>query len=115
MYFFFFFLETNHEQQPKRQLSHRLAKEKTQKILTTLESNAEDEDCFSDANSDVDPAWVPKNDDIDTSKNTSLSSNRRNFSHKKFSKEQCSKSGSSLINNNNKTDDLAVTMPFKVL
>lgn len=92
-----------------------MAKEKTQKLLITLKSNAEDEDVLSDANSDVDPAWVPNNDDNDASKNTSLFSNRRNFSHKKFSKEQCSRSGSSLINNNNQTDDLAVTMPFKVL
>lgn len=99
-----------------------MAKEKTQKLLNTIRSDADEEDILSDADSDVDPAWIP-NDDNDTSKNLNVFSNRRHFNHKKFSKEQCSNSGhnpstSSSINNNhynNQIDDSTVTMPFKVL
>lgn len=99
-----------------------MAKEKTQKLLNSIKSDADDEDILSDADSDVDPAWIP-NDDNDTSKNSNVFSNRRHFNHKKFSKEQCSNSGhnpstSSSINNNcynNQIDDSTITMPFKVL
>lgn len=79
-----------------------------------------DDDDLSDADSDVDPAWIPSNDDNDTSKNPNLLLNRRHFSHKKFSKDHSSldpPSTSSSINNNNndQTEDSTTAMPFKVL
>lgn len=83
----------------------------------------DDEDnILSDADSDIDPAWKPNNDDNDVSKNSNLNSNRRNFIHKKYSKVQCSNnehlpstSPSININNNIQTDDSTVTMPYKVI
>jgi len=95
-------------QQPTRQLSHRLAKEKTQQLLSRLngELDLDDNDVLSDTDSDVDPAWIPNNDDNDASK----SSNSINSRHKKYSKERRSNTGhrpstSSKINNNNNDND----------
>ncbi|XP_060858706.1 uncharacterized protein LOC132936056 [Metopolophium dirhodum] len=100
--------KTHHVQQPTRQLSHRLAKEKTQQLLSRLngELDLDDNDALSDTDSDVDPAWIPNNDDNDASK----SSNSINSRHKKYSKERRSNIGhppstSSKINNNNNDND----------
>ncbi|XP_026818161.1 myb-like protein O isoform X2 [Rhopalosiphum maidis] len=100
--------KTYHIQQPTRQLSHRLAKEKSQQLLSSLngELDVDDNDALSDTDSDVDPAWIPNNDDNDISK----TSNSINSRHKKYSKEQNSNIGhspstSSSINNNNNNDN----------
>ncbi|XP_025196020.1 probable WRKY transcription factor protein 1 [Melanaphis sacchari] len=102
-------------QQPKRQLSHRLAKEKSQQLLSSLngELDVDDNDALSDTDSDVDPAWRPNNDDNDIPK----ISNSMNSRHKKYSKEQNSNnshspSTSSSINNNN-NDHLDDSTVFK--
>jgi len=97
-------------------LSHRLAKEKSQQLLSSLngELDVDDNDLLSDADSDVDPAWIPNNDDNEASKN----SNSINSRHKKHSKEQSSNIGkppstSSSINNND-NDHLDDSTLFKV-
>jgi len=96
-------------------LSHRLAKEKSQQLLSTLNGELDvDDDVLSDTDSDVDPAWIPNNDDNDASKN----SNSINSRHKKYSKELSSNTGrppstSSSINNNN-NDHLDDSTLFKV-
>ncbi|CAH1733158.1 unnamed protein product [Aphis gossypii] len=107
--------KTYHIQQPTRQLSHRLAKEKSQQLLSSLngELDVDDNDGLSDTDSDVDPAWIPNNDDNDISK----TSNSINSRHKKYSKEQNSNIGhspstSSSINNNN-NDHLDDSTIFK--
>jgi len=91
-------------QQPTRQLSHRLAKEKTQQLLSRLngELDVDDNDDLSDTDSDIDPAWIPKNDVNDASK----SSNSIHSRHKKQrSKIGHHPSTSSSINNNNNNDN----------
>ncbi|XP_025408586.1 uncharacterized protein LOC112682255 isoform X2 [Sipha flava] len=95
--------KTQHTQQPKRQLSRRLAKEKTQKLISNIDGVLdEDDDLLSEPDSDIDPAWKPNSDDNDVSKDDFNSNlNRRNFSHKKFSKSDHTPSTSSSINNNN--------------
>lgn len=120
---FFFFIETQPEEQPRRQLSHRLAKEKTQKLLSSIngELDLDDDELLSDGDSDIDPAWIPNSDDNDSSKNPTSIANRRQFSHKKYSREYTNSvhlpTTSSLINNNNNDhlDDSTDTMPFKVM
>jgi len=82
-----------------------LAKEKTQQLFSNLNGEFDvDDDVLSDTDSDVDPAWIPTNDDNDASKNSNSISSR----HKKYSKEQGSNippSTSSSINNNNNNND----------
>lgn len=103
-------------------MSHRLAKDKSQKLLNDIDGvlDEDDDDLLSDPDSDIDPAWIPNNDDNDTTKNCNSVSNRRSFSHKKFSKEKCSKSeqlpstSSSINNNNDRSADSNVAL-FKVL
>jgi len=100
-------------------LSHRLAKEKSQQLLSSLngELDVDDNDALSDTDSDVDPAWIPNNDDNDVSK----TSNSINSRHKKYSKEQNSNIGhspstsSSINNNNNDNDHLDDSTLFKVV
>lgn len=102
-------------QPPKRQLSHRLAKEKSQKLLSSINGELDiEDDTLSETDSDVDPAWIPNTDDNDTPKNYIAISGRR---HVKNSKDQNSNSEnlpttSSLSNNNN--DDSTAAVPFKV-
>lgn len=98
-----------------------MAKEKTQKLLSNIngELDAEDDD-LSGTDSDIDPAWKPNSDDNDASENPLSFSSRRLFSHKKYSKVQCSNSGNtpstSSSNHNNNIDHLDdSTIPFKVL
>jgi hypothetical protein len=72
---------------------------------------------LSEPDSDIDPAWKPNSDDNDVSKDDFNSNlNRRNFSHKKFSKSDHTPSTSSSINNNNndQSDDSNAPL-FKVL
>lgn len=99
-----------------------MAKEKTQKLLSNVGGSL-DEDDISGADSDVDPAWIPNNDENDVSRNISSVLNRRRFNHKKFSKNGHSPSTSSSINcnnnnntnnNNNHLDDSSTGVPFKV-
>lgn len=97
-------------------MSHRLAKEKSQQLLSRLngELDVDDNDLSSDTDSDIDPAWIPNNDDNDASK----SSNSINSRHKKYSKGKRSKIGrppstSSSINNND-NDHLDDSTLFKV-
>lgn len=71
-----------------------------------------DDDILSEVDSDVDPAWIPNNNDNDTSKNVN-SFPSRYFGHKKFSSSGHTPSTSSSINNNNNLPDDS-TMPFKV-
>lgn len=100
-----------------------MAKEKT-KLLSNIGELGidDDEELLSDADSDIDPAWIPNSDDNDASKNCNPNSNRRQFKHKKYSKVnrsnsrlRSSTSPSMTINNNNKIEDSTVIMPFKVL
>lgn len=97
-----------------------MAKEKTQQLLSKLngELDVDDNDILSDADSDVDPAWIPNNDDNDTFKNSSSINHR----HKKYSKEHSSNSShppstsssTSNNNNNNDNDHLDDSALFKV-
>jgi len=95
-----------------------LAKEKTQQLLSRLsgELDQDDNDVLSDTDSDVDPAWIPNNDDNDATK----SSNSINSRHKKYLKEQSSNinhppsTSSSINNNNNDNDHLDDSTLFKV-
>lgn len=103
-------------------MSHRLAKEKSQKLLTSVNGDLDiDDDSISDPDSDIDPAWKPNSDDKDSTKNSSLMSNRRHFNHKKYSKEMYLKnchlpSSTSSINNNvNDILDESTLIPFKVI
>lgn len=90
-----------------------MAKEKTQKLLSSINGELDlDDDILSEVDSDVDPAWIPNNEDNDTSKNVSSLSGRC-LGHKKISNSGHMPSTSSSINNNNLPDDS--TMPFKVL
>lgn len=108
-------------QPPKRQLSHRLAKEKTRKLLSSINGELDiEDDSLSETDSDVDPAWIPNTEDNDASKNCASISGRRNVNNNKHSKDQNSISEnlpttSSLTNNNNdKFDDSTAMVPFKV-
>lgn len=104
-------------------MSHRLAKEKSQELLSKAIANSDDNDSISDPDSDIDPAWKPNNDEKDSTKNSNLVLSGRHFNHKKNSKElylkNCDQSTSlkSSINNNNVNDtqDESTVIPFKVL
>lgn len=107
-------------QPPKRQLSHRLAKEKTQKLLSSKNGELDvEDDSSADTDSDVDPAWMPDTEDNDSTKNYTSSSGRRHVNNNKHSKNQNSigenpPPSSSLSNNNNDKLDESTTVPFKV-
>lgn len=105
-------------QPPKRQLSHRLAKQKTQKLHGNINGELDIEDeSLSETDSDVDPAWKPNTDENDSSKNYIAISGRR---HVKNSKDQNPisenpRTTSALSNNNNdKLDETTAAVPFKV-
>lgn len=119
----YFLVETQHVQ-PRRQLSHRLAKEKSQKLLSSINGNLDfdEDDVLSEADSDVDPAWIPNSDENEMSKNFGAISSRRRFSHKKYSNNRHPPSTSSINNNNNNNnnnnhhlEDSTTVVPFKVL
>ncbi|VVC43818.1 Hypothetical protein CINCED_3A000178 [Cinara cedri] len=110
--------KTQHLQPPKRQLSHRLAKEKTQKLLSSLNGELDiEDDSSSNTDSDVDPAWIPDTEDNDVTK-SSISGRQRHVNNNKYSKDQNSigeslPTTSSLSNNNNDKFDDSTVVPFK--
>jgi len=119
----FFVLEITEHEQPRRQLSHRLAKDKSQRLFNNVDDklDVDDDDELSDTNSDIDPAWIPNSDDNDKSKNLNSFSSRRYDGHKRYPKKQDFNSGhlpstSTSINNNNNNNHLDESIaPFKVL
>lgn len=98
-----------------------MAKEKSQRLFNNIngELDGDEDDELSDTNSDVDPAWIPNNDNNDTPKNLNSSSSRRIGHSKKLTKKQylnsdhSASTSSSLINNNNNHLDESTTL-FKV-